>query len=174
MQGSERIMPALLKELHQLEFDYADGDGIDFEPYPAFMSEDDTRQWIRAWTGNATLDGHQYLVFGQDGSGGYAAFWCVGSDVSILHQPIVFFGSEGELGVVAADFDDYLWLLAGGVGPYESVGYSGGARSVQPQFMAFAIACSAASNKEPLDVVSRARAEFPDFESDIRSLIAYK
>ena len=31
--------PNLLTELHQLEFDYADGEGIDFEPYQTFMSK---------------------------------------------------------------------------------------------------------------------------------------
>ncbi|HFX7636876.1 TPA: SMI1/KNR4 family protein, partial [Acinetobacter baumannii] len=30
--------PDLLKKLHQLDFDYADGDGIDFEPYQDFLS----------------------------------------------------------------------------------------------------------------------------------------
>ncbi|WP_017725746.1 hypothetical protein [Acinetobacter baumannii] len=34
--------PDLLKKLHQLDFDYADGDGIDFEPYQDFLSPEET------------------------------------------------------------------------------------------------------------------------------------
>jgi hypothetical protein len=33
----------------------------------------------------------------------------------------VFFGSEGEYTVIARDLGDYLWLLANGVGPLETV-----------------------------------------------------
>ncbi|GAA4585227.1 hypothetical protein GCM10023194_27320 [Planotetraspora phitsanulokensis] len=33
----------------------------------------------------------------------------------------MFLGSEGELQVIARDLGDYLWLLANGVGPLETV-----------------------------------------------------
>ena len=88
MNQAEQVMPAVLRELHTLEFHYADGEGIDF---------------------------------GQDGSGGYVAFWLIRLGEDLLRQPIVYFGSEGEIGVVAANFSDYLWLLAGGIGPVEAI-----------------------------------------------------
>ena len=48
MQHSDRIMPKVLRELLELEFDYADGNGMDFEPYSESLSEEDTRLWIHA------------------------------------------------------------------------------------------------------------------------------
>jgi hypothetical protein len=117
MRQLPREMPGVMIELHQMKFDYADGYGMDFEPYTEFLSEEETCDWIRAWTGNRSLDGTEYRVFGQDGSGGYAAFWCVLPNATILQQPIVFFGSEGELGVLASDFGDYLWGAESGAPP---------------------------------------------------------
>jgi hypothetical protein len=51
MREFERTFPTLLIQLHQLEFDYDDGNGIDFEPYQEFQSAKDTGDWIKAWTG---------------------------------------------------------------------------------------------------------------------------
>jgi hypothetical protein len=137
-------MPELLRALLALEFDYADGDGIDFEPYDAFFSEEETRDWFQAWTGNNEVDGAEFQVFGQDGSGGYAAIWTVRQDSQLLDQPVVFLGSEGETGVVASSVNDFLWLLA-----------------------AFAKKHSPQTKKSALDVLARAKAEFPDFEQRI-------
>ncbi len=100
MREFEVTFPTLLMQLHKLEFDYHDGEGIDFEPYHEFQPAKDTGDWIKAWTGNHDLTGAEYRIFGQDGSGGYAAFWLVRDGKPILEQPIVFFGSEGEAGVV--------------------------------------------------------------------------
>lgn len=170
MQQPDRTMPGVLRELNQMEFEYADGEGIDFEPYSAFLSEEETRNWIRAWTGNRSLDGKEYLVFGQDGTGGYAAFWCVRPNAPVLEQPIVFFGSEGDIGVLAIGFADYLWLLAGGYGPFEALTYPNSARAAHPEFTAFANLHSSENKKSAHEVLSRARAEFPKFEEEIRSL----
>jgi hypothetical protein len=164
-------MPGLMKELHQMDFDYADGDGIDFKPYPEFLSPEETREWIRAWTGNQSLDGSEYLVFGQDGTGGLAAFWCVRLEAGLLDQPIVFLGSEGERGVIASNFWDYLWLLAGGFGPCEAVAYPGDERPVQFEFSAFASKYAPVSRRSPAEILARAQAAFPDFEERIEALI---
>jgi len=163
-----REFPALLSELHQLEFDYADGEGMDFEPYDKFQSPEENADWIRAWTGNDKLTGEEYRVFGQDGSGGLAAFWMVRHGKAILDQPIVFFDSEGDLGVVAKNFQDYLWLLAGGLGPYEAM--SGYKRTPVDRFTEFAMKHAASAKKSPADVIAGAKAEFPKFEEDIRAL----
>jgi hypothetical protein len=172
VDGSDRAMPPLLQRLNQMDFGYADGEGMEFEPFPDFLSAEDTKDWIRAWTGNAALDGAEYLIFGQDGSGGYAAIWRARPSVPLSEQPIVFFGSEGELGVVAGSLSDYFWLLAGNLGPLEAVSWpaDGG---TNPAFTAFAMAHATTSAKSPSEILSLARAEFPRFEDDIRALIGY-
>lgn len=168
MADFDRTFPPVLTKLHQLEFDYADGEGMDFEPFAQFQPAKENADWIRAWTGNKTLDGAEYRVFGQDGTGGYAAFWLVRKDKQLLEQPIVFFGSEGEVGVVARNFDDYLWILAGGQGPLEVVeGYS---REPNAAFTAFAEQHAPKAKKSAKDAIAEARKEFPDFEKNIRAL----
>jgi hypothetical protein len=173
---SDTTFPDLLSKLHALDYFHAepedDGEVMDFEPYTAFMSADDTRHWLRAWTGNDEVDGAAFRVFGQDGSGGYAAFWLVDPAKGILDQPVVFFGSEGELGVVASDFAHYLWLLAGGVGPYEAVAYAGELGEPVAEFISFA---KTHSNREPMtprQVLAEAAARFPTFVDDIQALTA--
>lgn len=170
MQRLDNAMPSVMKELHRLDFDYADGNGMDFEPYMEFLTEEETRIWIRAWTGNSALDGSEFRVFGQDGTGGYAAFWCVRPDATVLEQPIVFFGSEGELGVLANSFMDYLWLLAGGFGPFEALACPESERAANQKFSAFATVHSNTNKSTLSEVLSRARAEFPKFEDGVRSL----
>jgi hypothetical protein len=89
----------------------------------------------------------------------------------VTEQPVVFFGSEGELGVVAADFNDYLWLLAGGVGPYEAVAYPDDETDPHEELTAFAEKHAPAARKTPQEVLARAKKEFPDFEKKMRALI---
>ncbi|MCY0938767.1 SMI1/KNR4 family protein [Streptomyces sp. H34-S4] len=60
-----------------VRFGYEDGNGVDFEPFPAFLSAAETTEWFQAWTGNGELDGREFRAFGQDGTGGYAAFWLI-------------------------------------------------------------------------------------------------
>lgn len=169
---SDSTFPELLSELHNLNYfhEEQDGDVIDFEPYEEFQSADDRRHWFKAWTGNPAVDGAEFRVFGQDGSGGYAAFWLARPGEDLLAQPIVFFGSEGELGVVASDFSHYLWLLAGGVGPYEAIAY--GAELGEPisEFIHFAEAHATCERMTPIDIVKKAQTEFPKFVGNIRAL----
>ena len=170
MASFDQTFPPLLAQLHRIDFDDGEGEGIDFEPYQEFQSADDNADWIQAWTGNKQLTGTEYRIFGQDGTGGYAAFWLVRSKQPVLEQPIVFFGSEGELGVVARNFQDYLWLLAAGIGPYEVIAY-GVDDDYEPheELAAFAKKHGGAPRK-PADVVGAARKEFPEFEATIEAL----
>jgi len=55
--GDDRRFPPALAAVAEAEFDYDDGEGIDFEPYGAFDSAEETTDWIRHWTGNHELDG---------------------------------------------------------------------------------------------------------------------
>jgi hypothetical protein len=166
----KRVMPKLLKRLHKLEFDFAEGDGIDFEPYDDFYSPEETQEWIRDWTGNPKADGTPYLIFGQDGTGGYAAIWNVRPGSDLPSQPIVFFGSEGAVGVVAQNLSDYLWLLAGNIGPMEAVEYCSDDRPTNEDFAEFARQHATTPAAKPTEIVARARAEFPGFETQIRAL----
>jgi hypothetical protein len=109
--------PELLSQVNQLPYEYADGDGIDFEPYDEFLSADETSHWFKAWTGNPDADASKFRVFGQDGTGGYVAFWTVRNTWDLLAQPIVFVGSEGEIAILARNFYDYLGSLLRGLGP---------------------------------------------------------
>jgi hypothetical protein len=170
MSAFDVTFPKALHELHEIEIDYDDGDGIDFEPYQEFQPVEENASWLQAWTGNKTLTGEEYRVFGQDGTGGYAAFWMARPGKPILEQPIVFFGSEGDVGVVASDFGDYLWLLAGGVGPMEAVERVNPKRPANAEFTAFAEKHAKDRKKTPSEVVELARKAFPTFEADIRAL----
>ncbi|GAB3333221.1 SMI1/KNR4 family protein [Micromonospora halotolerans] len=120
MQYEDRTLPPALAAAHAEGFS-VDHDGHDFEPYDEFMWSVETLEWWQSWTGNPTADIAPFRVFGQDGSGGLAAFWIRVPDAPIETQPIVFLGSEGELSVIARNLGDYLWLLANGVGPLETV-----------------------------------------------------
>ena len=164
---SERSLPTLMRQLHELEFDYADGEGYDFEPYAEFLSESDTRDWIRAWTGNPEADGAAFRVFGQDGTGGYAAFWLVRPGLPIVEQPVVFMGSEGTRGVVARNLADYLWVLAGGLGPFEAIEEPNRAPTsadLSAEFRRFAEEHAPDTRREPNEIVSAAQREFPSFD----------
>jgi hypothetical protein len=166
----DRTLPEVMVQLNAIGYDYDDGDGIDFEPNDEFLSEAETREWFRAWTGNKSVDGSEFLVFGQDGSGGYAAFWCVRPDAGVLDQPVVFLGSEGEVGVLARSFGDYLWLLAAGFGPYEALAWPDLEKPAHPQFTAFATANSGTPRKTVAEVLAIALAEFPAFEDGIQAV----
>jgi len=166
----DRLVPGLLKKLHSIPIDYADGDGIDFEPFDEFYTESETSEWIKAWTGNDALDGREFMIFGQDGSGGYAAFWCVRDTGDLLQQPIVFFGSEGQTGVIAQNFRDYLWLFANGVGPCEAVEHPESAFTKNNEFLDFARKHAAPNQGTAVEIVERAQSEFPDFVQNIDQL----
>ncbi|MDZ7937753.1 MAG: hypothetical protein U5M53_05500 [Rhodoferax sp.] len=165
--------PPLLTRLLKIECDYDDGNGIDFEPHSEFMAPAEAQRWFHAWTGNAVADASPYRIFGQDGTGGYVAFWLVRTGADVLQQPIVFFGSEGELGVVARDFLDYLWLLAGRYGPYEATAYPIEQRTPDAEFAAFAIAHAPDRRKSVAEVVAAAQEEFPSFVADVQKLCGY-
>ena len=67
------------------------------------------------------------------------------------------------MGVVASTVADFLWLLAGGLGPCEAVTVPSG-RPDSPHFAEFAMMYAPESKKSALEVLARAKADFPDFE----------
>ncbi|MEU6579041.1 SMI1/KNR4 family protein [Streptomyces sp. NPDC046805] len=168
----DRQFPAALAAALALPFEYRGGKGVDFEPFSAFLSAEDTTDWFRAWTGNAELNGDDFRVFGQNGSGGYAAFWLVRPRRPLVEQPVVFLGSEGETGVVARDLGAFLWLLAGGYGPWEAItSYEPDwAPRPNPELVTVAERCAADSQQAAADVIEHATREFPDFDDTMMAL----
>lgn len=166
----ENRFPKGLRSLNKLQFDYLDGEGVDFEPYREFLSTQEANEWLRGWTGNESVNADSYKVFGQDGTGGLAAIWSVRTGRPLLEQPIVFFGSEGELGVVASCFNDYLWLLAQGIGPYEAIAYGAERSRECEDFKDFAHRYAPEKKRPAQEILEAAKREFPDFEANIRSL----
>ncbi|MEU7021116.1 SMI1/KNR4 family protein [Streptomyces sp. NPDC046203] len=168
----DRTFPAALAAALAVPFAYDDGKGIDFEPFPAFLSAEDTTDWFRAWTGNRELDGDAFRVLGQDGTGGYAAFWLIRPGAPLTDQPVVFLGSEGETGVVARCLGDFLWVLAGGFGPLEAATEHEPDWTPRPDAARAAVARRFAPEREaPAEaLIAAAAREFPDFDDDLMAL----
>ncbi|MFI6645677.1 SMI1/KNR4 family protein [Streptomyces sp. NPDC050504] len=149
-------------------------DGVDFEPYESFLPADETTDWFQAWTGNSGVNGDAFRVFGQDGTGGYAAFWLIRPDRPLVEQPVVFLGSEGETGVVARNLGAFLWLLSDGLGPWEATASyaSDPGWTPRPDRELTAVAERYAANgRVPAAIViEQAAQEFPDFDDTVMSL----
>ncbi|MFF6789069.1 SMI1/KNR4 family protein [Streptomyces filamentosus] len=170
--ADDRQFPAGLAAALANPFDYAGGEGVDFEPFTAFLSAEETTDWFRSWTGNGELRGDDFRVFGQDGSGGYAAFWLVRTGLPLADQPVVFLGSEGETGVVARDLAAFLWLLADGFGPWEAATSYEPDRAPRPndELVALAERFAPDQRQPAATVIEQAAAEFPDFDDIVMGL----
>ena len=168
--GDDRRFPPALAAVAEVEFDYDDGEGIDFEPYDAFDSPEETTDWIRHWTGNHELDGDAYRVFGQDGTGGLAALWCVRPGRPLAAQPVVFLGSEGERGVVAGNLSDFLWVLADGLGPMEVIEDEQREARPNPTLAELAERHATTPRRTAREIIAEAQAEFPAFSEDLDEL----
>ncbi|GAA4946356.1 hypothetical protein [Actinoplanes utahensis] len=133
----DQKMPALLATALTGPF-ATDHESHDFEPFDQFDSAEELRDWWTAWTGNENAGVPPLRCFGQDGTGGLAAIWVRDPAAAIDTQPVVFLGSEGELAVLARDLGDYVWLLAGGVGPLEAVSELERTPTAVPEIVALA------------------------------------
>jgi hypothetical protein len=143
---------------------------VDFDPFDEFLDPEDATDWFQGWTGNPEADADQFRVFGQTSSGGYAAFWLVREDAELAEQPVVFFGPDGETGVVACDLSGFLWLIADGSGPYEAVEHPTRRSQPHPEFTAIAEKHATGPRMTAREVVAAARDEFPDFEDSMAEL----
>ncbi|MEF9905547.1 SMI1/KNR4 family protein [Streptomyces sp. P9-A2] len=170
MTGDDRRLPPGLADVARVEFDYDDGNGIDFEPYDTFSSAEETTDRLRQWTGNPELDGDAYRLFGQDGTGGLAALWYGRSGRPLAEQPVVFMSSEGECGVVAGNLSDFLWMLADGYGPLEAVLFGVDASRPDAALTALAERHATTPRRPAHAIIAEARAEFPTFAEDIAAL----
>ncbi|MFE5935878.1 SMI1/KNR4 family protein [Streptomyces sp. NPDC056470] len=170
ISGDDRRLPSALAEVARVEFDYDEGEGVDFEPYDAFDSAEETTDWLRHWTGNHELDGGAYRVFGQDGTGGLAAIWRVRAGRPLAEQPVVFMGSEGERGVVAGNLSDFLWVLADGFGPMEAALHDHREACPNAALTATAERHATTRRRPAREIITEAQAEFVTFSDDIDAL----
>jgi hypothetical protein len=139
-------------------------DGVDFE-----AGEEWSTGGPKAWTRNPDAE-REFAVFGYDGSGGMVAFWLVNPG-AIVNQPVVLLGSEGEVGVVASDLADFLYLLAGGVGPYEAVAYGTFKSEMTfPEVAKLAESLAARAGRTPEDVLAAANERYADIETRVHEL----
>lgn len=152
-------------------FDYGAGEA-DYEPHSRYMTAEETTRWLRAWTGNNDLVGDEFRVIGEDGTGGYAAFWLVRTGRPVVEQPVVFFGSEGDLGAVSSDLGGFLWVLADGSGPFEAVDERERDRPSRPHAELVEIAQRFAPQgcRSARSIIDAAQAEFAGFEGYILGL----
>ncbi|MCX2927284.1 SMI1/KNR4 family protein [Streptomyces sp. NEAU-W12] len=168
--GDDRSLPPALTDVARAGFDYDDGNRIDFEPYSTFCSAEETTDWLRQWTRNPELDGDAYRLFGQDGTGGLAALWYGRPGRPLAEQPVVFMGSEGQCGVVAGNLSDFLWMLADGYGPLETVLFGVDESRPDAALTALAERHATTPRRPARAIITEVRAEFPAFAEDIAAL----
>lgn len=162
-------LPSALAALTQVPFPYGD-EGIDYEPLPVFMSEGETSEWLRAWTGNPSVSGEAFHVFGKDGTGGIAAIWSARDGQLLEQQPIVFLSSDGEFGVVASNLSDFLWLLADGTGPSEAARRPDWRGKPEPGLASIVEQHADPPRRSATEVLHAASTVSSDFETLIASL----
>lgn len=162
--SDDRVFPEALLALAEVRF-YSEGDA-EYEPHTRYLSYEETASWIRSWTRNEALTGEEFRVIGEDGTGGYAAFWLVRPGRLVIEQPVVFFGSEGELGAVSPDLSGFLWVLADGFGPFEAIDERERDRPSRPhaQLTALAQRFAPGGRRPARSIIDAAQAEFAGFE----------
>ncbi|MFI6559226.1 SMI1/KNR4 family protein [Streptomyces sp. NPDC050534] len=62
--GEDRRFPPALADVAKVEFDYDDGEGVDFEPYGALDPAEETTDWPRHWTVFQGSEGERGVVAG--------------------------------------------------------------------------------------------------------------
>ncbi len=172
--NGDRRFPIALAAAMEVRLDCIGEDKVDFEPYEAFLTADETTDWFRAWTGNGELNGDDFRVFGQDGTGGNVAFWLSRPGQPLVEQPIVFLGSEGETGVIARNLAAFLWLLADGFGPWEASTTHDPEPDWVPrpnrELTAIAEQFAPDHRAPAVAIVEQATQDFPDFDDTIMKL----
>ncbi|MFD5572774.1 SMI1/KNR4 family protein [Streptomyces cadmiisoli] len=172
--NEDRRFPAALADAMAVRLGCIGEDSVDFEPYEASLTADETTDWFRAWTGNGELTGDDFRVFGHDGTGGSAAFWLIRPGQPLVEQPVVFLGSEGETGVIARSLGAFLWLLSDGFGPWEAcTSYDpepDGISHPNCELTAIAEQFAPDQRASAITVIEQATQEFPDFDDTITKL----
>lgn len=167
--GADEPFPAALRALHDHQAAHGFGK-IDFE-----MCDHFAFGGPHAWTGNPAAE-REFRVFGQDGSGGLAAFWLVHQGRPVEEQPVVFLESEGAMGPVAPNLCDLLHLLAGGIGPYEAITFGASYWDAAPQPEIARIAedhFGPRRARTPQEIIDDADSEYSDLMDRVDALSMY-
>lgn len=107
----ERPLPALLKEIIRYD-DWMNESQISLG-FSIFQTSKEAKEWFQS-------SQNKFYPFARaDGTGSIYAFF-VEAEQILEHCPIVFFGSEGEINLVASNFTEFLQLLSIGVEPMGS------------------------------------------------------
>ncbi|OJJ07920.1 hypothetical protein ASPVEDRAFT_47105 [Aspergillus versicolor CBS 583.65] len=164
-------LPPALAEVAALDFS-STSHGCDFEPYTKFESPEETTAWFRLYTGNDAADGSQFRIFGTTGAGDYIGFWLVQPEpeMPVTAQPVVYFGSEGELSVIARDLGDFLWMLANGSGPTEALEEPGRVTEPNEAFCAVAEKYAPGGGRATAEILAMAKKEYPGFARYVEEL----
>lgn len=101
-------------------------DILDFEPELNFLSEEETFNELFGYLNFNSIEDYEmakifskkFKIFARGGDGSILAFWNINEEIDILLQPLVFFGSEGELHQISRNFYEFSWLLAYHIEPY--------------------------------------------------------
>lgn len=118
---SSEPLPHALQDLAKVDLLWDVKDGVDLELKDRLSTEAEAADDLRAWTGQAATGPVPFRFFGQDGTGSLYGFWLLRTEAPLGEQPVVFLGSEGELGVVSRDLPDFVVLLSRRVPAYEVV-----------------------------------------------------
>jgi hypothetical protein len=70
---------------------------------------------VKSWLGSLPTDGTRLIVFAQDGTGSLFCVWLRPGQTDVESAPIVYLGSEGELGVLGKDPAAFLEFVASGM-----------------------------------------------------------
>ncbi|HNF56017.1 MAG TPA: hypothetical protein PLI49_17365 [Leptospiraceae bacterium] len=91
-------------------------DGFEFQE-----ADQDT---FDSWFNTEKGDHSKFLYsFAQDGTGGLFCLWNESRSNDFQNANVVYLSSEGDFGVLAANFDDFLSVLAGGLNLYDLIFY---------------------------------------------------
>lgn len=106
MLGRMTALPRIFQGLEEAEVEHSEFELRD----PAESDEN-----IEAWLGALPRDGTRFIVFAQDGTGSLFCSWLRPGQDSIEAAPVVYLGSEGELGVLGKDPAAFLEFIASGM-----------------------------------------------------------
>lgn len=108
-------LPIALQDLGKVDQLWDVEEGVDLELDSGLSTLQEAAQELQSWLGTAPAVVVPIRWFGQDRSGGRYGLWILHAEAALEAQPVVFFGSEGEHGVIARDLADFLVLLSRGI-----------------------------------------------------------
>jgi hypothetical protein len=71
---------------------------------------------------------------------------------------------------VAQNFEDYVWLFSNGIGPFEAMAYPDIKPCQNQEFLRFAREFAPTNSCSAVEIIKRAKSEFPNFEQTIAQL----